>query len=280
MLKRRKQQLLMIVALVVGIASLSIGFAAFSATLNISSSAKVTPDSSSFSVVFSGSESDPNVVNIYPDDANMGTVAKASGTTISDMNIVFNGSGYQVVEYSFYVHNTGAFPAYLKSIDFGEGKVCRATGDANDALVQAACDDIVIGIYSDVIEIYQQGGGVYEYGGYKLDAGDYEKIVIYFLYNGEALADGEFSVEFDDINFNYSSADNDEITFTLLGNTYTAIENMTWSTWVDSKYNTADFSLNAHYEVFSPTYGCINKTGYETIEKNGVYNQGNNCYNV
>ena len=49
----RKQKMLIIIALVVGIASLSIGFAAFSTTLNISSSASVTPNSDTFSVKFS-----------------------------------------------------------------------------------------------------------------------------------------------------------------------------------------------------------------------------------
>ena len=48
----RKQKLLVVLALVIAIASLSIGFAAFSTTLNISPSANVTPNSDSFSVKF------------------------------------------------------------------------------------------------------------------------------------------------------------------------------------------------------------------------------------
>ena len=279
MLKRRKQQLLMIVALVVGIASLSIGFAAFSATLSISSSATVTPDSSSFSVVFSGSESEPDEMNVYPYDEVSASIAKANGTTISDMNITFNGNDYQSVGYTFYVHNTGAFPAYLRSIDFGDGKVCKALGDASDALVQAACDDIKIDIMIDSIEIYGADSGKVNIGGHKLTS-DYVDIVnIYFEYRAEHLADGEFSVEFDDIYFEYSSVDGEEITFTLFGNTYTAIENMTWGDWIYSDYNTDNFYINANSEIMSLTYGCIDATYIEIIENNGVYTQGYWCAN-
>lgn len=49
----RKQKFIVMIALMVAIASMSLGFAAFSTTLNISSSATVSPDSSNFNVIFS-----------------------------------------------------------------------------------------------------------------------------------------------------------------------------------------------------------------------------------
>ena len=51
--RNRKQKLLMIIALVVAIASLSLGFAAFSIILNILSNASVSPSSDTFKVKFS-----------------------------------------------------------------------------------------------------------------------------------------------------------------------------------------------------------------------------------
>ena len=46
----RKIKILSIVALVLAISAMTLGFAAFSTTLNISSSASVTPNSGDFSV--------------------------------------------------------------------------------------------------------------------------------------------------------------------------------------------------------------------------------------
>ena len=49
--KTRQIKILSIVALVVAIAGMTLGFAAFSTTLSISSSATVTPNSDDFKVV-------------------------------------------------------------------------------------------------------------------------------------------------------------------------------------------------------------------------------------
>ena len=53
MVNNRRNQRMTIIALVVGIFAISIGFAAFSNTLSISTTADVHPDSSNFRVVFS-----------------------------------------------------------------------------------------------------------------------------------------------------------------------------------------------------------------------------------
>ena len=54
--KQRQIKLLSIVALVIAIAGMTLGFAAFSTTLNISSSATVTPNSEDFKIVAYGLE--------------------------------------------------------------------------------------------------------------------------------------------------------------------------------------------------------------------------------
>lgn len=276
---RRKQQLVIIVALVVGIAGLSIGFAAFSATLNISSSASVTPNSSDFSVKFSGSESDPNVTEIYPDNEIMGTIAKTNGTAISDMNVVFNGSGYQSVQYTFYVHNTGAYTAYLKSVDFGQEKICRKVDDATDSLVQAACNDIFFYFYGESVDFYDPSGK-YDLGGQKIEPGDTMWFSVGIDNYGENLVDGDFVVEFDDIVFEYSSVDWEETTITVLGKNYTAIKNMTWLDWLESEYNIDNFSYDGHEYVRLGPGKCIDQGIYEIIQENGVYELGDDCIDV
>ena len=64
--KNRKVQIIAIVALVVGIVGLSIGFAAFSSVLNIQTSANVKPDSSTLNVDFSSAEDKVEVAEITP----------------------------------------------------------------------------------------------------------------------------------------------------------------------------------------------------------------------
>ena len=77
--KNRSTQLIAIIALVVGIIGLSVGFASFSSVLSIKSSADVKPDKDSFTVVFS---TEPG----------------------------------QKAVYSFYAYNAGELTAYLNSI--------------------------------------------------------------------------------------------------------------------------------------------------------------------
>lgn len=81
----RSQKLLMIIALIMGIASLSIGFAAFSTTLNISSSASVSPNSGDFKIRFSTSSSSTVVGPVIAS-------YKSAGVTATDGVIVNNST--------------------------------------------------------------------------------------------------------------------------------------------------------------------------------------------
>ena len=64
----RKTKVLTIIALVIAIVTLGVGFAAFSTTLNISSSASVSPSSDNFSIGFyaNKSQSSNSTVTIFP----------------------------------------------------------------------------------------------------------------------------------------------------------------------------------------------------------------------
>lgn len=50
--RNKKTKVIAIVALIIGVIGLSIGFAAFSSILNIQSSANVKPDNSTMNVIF------------------------------------------------------------------------------------------------------------------------------------------------------------------------------------------------------------------------------------
>ena len=147
----RKQKLIVIIALMVAIASMSLGFAAFSTTLNISSSATVSPDSSNFNVIFSpGSDWHDDMDDLIDWDLSGTATGSATASTgslygreISKLKANFTKPG-EVVIYTFYAHNIGEYDAYFRGItyealDNGSYKKCSAsTTDstkATDSLV-------------------------------------------------------------------------------------------------------------------------------------------------
>lgn len=219
----RKKQNITIIALVVAIVSLGIGFAAFSTTLNISSSASVSPNRNDFIIAFSVYDDsyDLNVdqLDLFGVESG-GAIADDSRTTVSgglvsDLKAIFSSFG-QSVTYKFYVHNAGQYDAYLRGVtytalDNGNYKKCSAsTSDstkATDSLVQAACEGIRITI--------SIGGTTYEVGstnisGHILPKGGVEEVIFKMEYvDGASLADGPFNVEFSNFKFDYSTVDND-----------------------------------------------------------------------
>lgn len=247
--KQRNIKILSIIALVLAIAGMSLGFAAFSATLNISSSASVTPSSSDFKVVFSKAKN--GVVNdendtIYgqPHITSNGvtaTVGHVGYTTISDLEVNFTSPG-QYVEIDVFAHNKGKYDAYLRAInitnfDNGSYKKCSTT-TATDALVQSACEGLKISLD---IEGTTYDVGTTNISGHKLLMDNSEEVTIRIEYLGDsALADGPFTVEFGGISLDYSTVDGTSnlINFKIDGVTYQAEEGMTWEEWVVSDYNT------------------------------------------
>ena len=215
--KNRKQKLLMIVALVFCIASLSVGFAAFSTTLNISSSASVTPNSDTFSVKFSLDKDTLLVWHVSPSSvygnasASNGTINNATNPTLKDIAVTFTKPG-EYVEYTFYARNEGEYTAYLNNINFIGNKTCKGEAGATDSLVQSACESInvtaTIGniTYTETTPIT----------GHVLEKEKGEEIKLRFEYasNG-AYVDGSFTIKFPDLALVYSTLDDSTIMPTL-----------------------------------------------------------------
>ena len=286
----RKQKLLMIFALVFGIVSLTIGFAAFSATLNISSSANVSPNSDNFRVEFCedfifGGCRDGNTDGLIYDVAQSGGAlsgfAKVSGTNVNGLHAIFYEPG-QFVRYTFSVQNLGEYDAYLKSItysafDNGSYKKCTAsTSDstkATDLLVQDACEGIRV-----VITI---GGTSYELGatdisGHILSKGEMEGIRFDIEYvNGAALADGPFEVEFSDFKLNYSTVDGEVklVNFKIDGVTYTGVDGMTLEEWVNSSYNKDGIYINNSGWVCTEDYRYV-ADSTDIIREGAMFSSG------
>lgn len=251
---RRKRKYLFIV-LMLCVLTMSIGFSAFSSELVIASSASVKPDSSAFRVIFSSSGTQvltDKITGTATGNAKAGSATIENGgdtPKISDLTATFTGPG-ETVKYEFYVYNSGAYVAYLRDIVFknvdGESssKVCTAidSSSVNATLMQNACNDINVSI--DVGSTTSVLGTTNNIRGRSLGKGVYEKVVVTITYtNNENRSDGDFKVEFGDIGLTYSTVDSPNlITFYVGEIAYQAIYGMSWKEFVDSQYNTGNFS--------------------------------------
>lgn len=178
--KKRGNQVMAIAALFIAVIGLSLGFAAFSNTLTIRSSATVTPDATNFDIDFSNA----NVTTGLPEGSTLpyttggvtsivtspSGLTTAAGTidntpvgapTLGELKVDFTEPG-QYAEYTFYTMNVGELQGFLKQINFGSNSItCAvATTDANSqtipeveratqSLVNAACVDMSMTITVD-----------------------------------------------------------------------------------------------------------------------------------
>lgn len=248
--RNRQIKIITIIALVVAISGLSIGFAAFTSVLTISSTATVTPDESAFSVLFSSSGTSQATAQITPTVSGAtGDKATISGTTISGLKANFTEPG-QTVTYAFWSHNAGSYTAYLRNISYETAtsgstfKYCTPGTNATESLVAAACEDINVTVSvgstnaSDTIGVTN----------HPLAVNAYEQVIVTITYASDGeRADGEFNVLFGDITLNYSSIDGGKqiITFEVEDyGEFQAENGMTWLQWFESDYNTSNFYIH------------------------------------
>lgn len=241
--KERGGKIIAIVALVIGVVGLTIGFAAFSNTLTISSSAEYNPDNNIFNVDFSsttGSVVDGNLAPKTLTPATDGpsgataTISNASDPTITGIKATFTEPGQSVV-YEFYTRNAGEIEAFLRSVTFeaasptagtvsnvvtvGSGfKTCTQLtkgtpgNPATVTTMTAACEDINLTL---TLGTENMTGGKTRNAfttatAHDLAANAEEKVTLTISYPaGSDRADGDFTVNFGDITFLYSSTATD-----------------------------------------------------------------------
>ncbi len=226
--KQRQIKILSIISLVLAISAMTLGFAAFSTTLSISSSATVTPSSEDFKITIYGykdadlekifSFQDSDLTDSYSSclfgEATCTTASiDNSKHTISNLKANFeNKAG--AVAYFFVIKNEGKYDAYLdlsNMITESEGdrflgnilnKKCTVGEGATDSLVSAACEGM-----TGFISILDKTTGdpiILSDDSYVIPAGSNEFLTLQFEYKGP-FADGPFNVEFDDIQLTFST---------------------------------------------------------------------------
>lgn len=227
MKKYANDRFLSILALTIGILSISVGFAAYSTSLNIKS--YYIPNQSEFNVNFSTSVDkttiDP-VVGVLSNEGISGFYAdKAiitnteSGSTISGLNAHFTEPG-QSVKYVFYAINDGKYTAYLKQVHFknidgkSTTKICRGTKETSTDLVSSTCENINIEIKvrDTLFKNESNKSKIVKVDSHLLGVATTEKIEVIITYNKSkndsvVRPDGPFYVEFGDILLIYNSID-------------------------------------------------------------------------
>lgn len=214
--KDRSSKVIAVVALLVAVIGLSVGFASFSSTLTISSSANVTPNSDTFKVVFSSNGTILTTEAVIGDVTGTGasatnaTINNDTNPTISGLAANFTEPGQKVV-YTFYAHNSGEYDAFLKSVTYAnvtgksESKVCTAGSGTTETLVTNACDDISVKVNVGTTNTTASTADI---TGHSLLKGAFEQVTVTIEYAADGdRADGDFSVAFGDISLVYSSVD-------------------------------------------------------------------------
>ncbi len=222
----KDKRIIIILILVLGVATVSIGLATFSSSLNIRSGLTVEGNEDNMNLIISTSSSDPTPVNSIsptywylgnsqqkPLTATDAIITKSgNGYTISGIKVNFIGAG-RSARYNFYVHNKGMLDVYWKkgivnNIQSTSSKVkCTAKEGTTDSLVQETCKNIIIDFqYSDSTGLH----GSTNNSTNKLIAKDsylYLGVEISYTNNG-VYADGPFDVEFGDVEFTFSTNPN------------------------------------------------------------------------
>lgn len=269
----RKTQVITIVALVIAIVTLGVGFAAFSTTLNISSSASVSPSSDNFFIGFyaNKSQASNSTVTIFPSmstDSTGSSINIIGGSkTLSGLKARFSKPG-NVVVYDVVIKNDGEYDAYLNSVNMSQNATCVAEDEATDSLVQSACEGIKIAFMLDGYDENVSGNV-----NIPIAVGEYLNAQIIMRYReGSAYADGPFSVSFEPITLDFSTveaeepsddllSDNNEddlddpfkdapdISFYVSGTKYTAKQGMTWLDYINSDMNDVFFISNSYVKI-------------------------------
>lgn len=229
--RERNNKVLAIVALCVAIFGLTIGFAAFSNTLTISSSATVSPNKTAFNVDFSTSDQNVATSAIVPSTTNGATGTNASIDNSNENPVIGNVSANfsepgQSVTYDFFIYNSGEYDAFLNSAIFGSvpnstlSKVCSISQDdvtagrptASVDSLAAACEAINIEV---IVGEGTEGNTKRTFRASETNISDFiiakksskkVSIVLTYAANG-ARADGNFKVDFGDIALSFGSAE-------------------------------------------------------------------------
>lgn len=200
----RSTKVVAIIALLVGVLGLSVGFSAYSKVLNIQNvQATVQGNASNFQVVLSTASGSASEGTVTGSGSGTGS-ATLTATEITNLTATFGSTQKGDIVYKFYVYNPGNFTAYLKSVTIGT-KSCAKDGEATDSLVQAACADITAKVkVGELQEFTATSSSVTDTTG--IAPKKSVEVTVTINNSGAHPVDGNFKATFGPTSLNYSTA--------------------------------------------------------------------------
>ena len=206
---------LAVIALVVSVVGVSLGFAAYSNTLQIRAGADYTAPSVPVQAIVELSTASGTVTPGSVTPTVTGTGASAgnatlSATSIQNLSVHFTAPN-QKAEYTFYAVNPSSFAAFLNSVTFGT-KTCAPdntnSNPGTQAYVNNACNDIIMTVQVGTGASNEFTETQASISSHSLAAGGNETVKVTIEYiDGGAIADGDFTVDFGTTTLGYSTVD-------------------------------------------------------------------------
>lgn len=174
----RNSKVVAIVALCVGVVGLSLGFAAFTSQLTITSGATVTVDQ------------DTQFGNVFGYDVNptVGTVAKKYDKTWTGVNHNFTAIG-QDATYTATIVNDSELTAYLENTPTATVTSCTAPEGTTETLRAAACGEIKLTVNAPA----------------KVESGQTAEVSV-TIDGPDTAVDGNLTVVFSNVTLDYTTA--------------------------------------------------------------------------
>ena len=228
--KERQVKLLSIIALVVAIAGMTLGFAAFSTTLTISSSATVTPNSEDFKIVAYGLpegydealiQGNPLAIEEYtsttsvhpvlggkwndtdmPYNASIGKISSANNSiVISNIHVELKKE-YENAIYPIVIKNEGQYNSYMTVETVGE-RICTAADGNMTESMEDACEK-----FNWRVDFADKTGDAIDIeNSFMLSKGEFIIVAVdlYNYYGEKPVPDGAMDIIFPDIKFTFST---------------------------------------------------------------------------
>ena len=207
--RERRIKIMVIVALVVAVLGVSIGFAANSTELSISAQAAVNP---AWSIEFLEGQGDS--ITIVSDGTTVKTVPEISSTEIRNINVEFSGSGNYFILF-FKAKNKGSIPAEVSTITTST-PICTQGSEEENLFV---CENVTVSLENTNYEYFEGGlnglendelaepdftNAVQE--GNRVEAGDEQYLKLIIRYDGETPSQ-KVLIQDIDISIIYEQAD-------------------------------------------------------------------------
>ena len=203
-----RNKILILAILFIAVIGLSIGFAAYSSSLNIESRANVNGNPSDYKLVFANNYDINNLdygyvlPSVNSQYGGRGTINNTDTPVISGLTATFDDNG-ESVSYRVYIVNIGHYTAYIKNINFvpvnSTFNECSAVLGTSSSDVVTACPYVYMSVNLDG-NIFSSNSSLSNSMNYSIEPNGYKEMTITLTYAENGYKpNGDFKVRFGSI---------------------------------------------------------------------------------